>query len=165
MSRFFRAGMSVVVVACALLLVPISALARYPDDNGHHYGQLSNPGHHFGQLKHHQAPPPAPAPNPAPRPGPKPHPVTGGSSANHSAATGTSAGQPTNETAGVPDLPVTLPLQNVGAGQIDFGYPPDGNKLDWLLLVILPALLAIWLLIAARGALAAARRRTRKAPA
>ena len=161
MSRFFRAGMSVVVVACALLLVPISALARYPDDNGHHYGQLSNPGHHFGQLKHHQAPPPAPAP----RPGPKPHPVTGGSSANHSAATGTSAGQPTNETAGVPDLPVTLPLQNVGAGQIDFGYPPDGNKLDWLLLVILPALLAIWLLIAARGALAAARRRTRKAPA
>jgi len=157
--------MSVVVVACALLLVPISALARYPDDNGHHYGQLSNPGHHFGQLKHHQAPPPAPAPNPAPRPGPKPHPVTGGSSANHSAATGTSAGQPTNETAGVPDLPVTLPLQNVEAGQIDFGYPPDGNKLDWLLLVILPALLAIWLLIAARGALAAARRRTRKAPA
>jgi len=157
--------MSVVVVACALLLVPISALARYPDDNGHHYGQLSNPGHHFGQLKHHQALPPAPAPNPAPRPGPKPHPVTGGSSANHSAATGTSAGQPTNETAGVPDLPVTLPLQDVGAGQIDFGYPPDGNKLDWLLLVILPALLAIWLLIAARGALAAPRRRTRKAPA
>ena len=39
---FFRAGMSVVVVACALLLVPVSALARYPDDNGHHYGQLSN---------------------------------------------------------------------------------------------------------------------------
>ena len=165
MSRFFRAGMSVVVVACALLLVPISALARYPDDNGHHYGQLSNPGRHFGQLKHHQAPPPAPAPNPAPRPGPKPHPVTGGSSANHSAANGTSAGQPTNETSGVPDLPVALPLQNVGAGQIDFGYPPDGNKLDWPLLVILPALLAIWLLIAARGSLAAARRRTRKAPA
>ena len=165
MSRFFRAGMSVVVVACALLLVPISALARYPDDNGHHYGQLSNPGHHFGQLKHHQAPPPAPAPNPAPRPGPKPHPVTGGSTANDSGGTASSVGHSTDETSGVPDLPVTLPLQNVGAGQIDFGYPPDGNKLDWLLLVILPALLAIWLLIAARGALAAARRRTRKAPA
>ncbi len=161
MSRFFRAGMSVVAVACALLLVPISALARYPDDNGHHYGQLSNPGHHFGQLKHHQAPPPAPAPNPAP----KPHPVTGGSTANDSGGTASSVGHSTDETSGVPDLPVTLPLQSVGAGQIDFGYSPDGDKLDWLLLVILPALLASWLLIAARGALSAARRRTGKAPA
>jgi len=153
--------MSVVVVACALLLVPVSALARYPDDNGHHYGQLSNPGHHYGQLKHHQAPPPAPAPNPAP----KPNPVTAGSTASHSAGNGTSASHSTRETYGIPDLPVTLPVQNIGTGQIDFANAAAGNNLDWLLLVLLPSLLAIWLLIAARGAQAATRRRTRKAPA
>src|SRR5256885_6023849 len=144
--------MSVVVVACALLLVPTSALARSPEDNGHHYGQLSNPGHHFGQPKHPQAPPSAPAPNPAPRPGPKPQPVTGGSTANDSGGTASSVGHSTDETSGVPDLPVTLPLQSVGAGQIDFGYSPDGDQLGGLLLVLLPAVLADWPVIAAPGA-------------
>ena len=85
--------------------------------------------------------------------------------ASHSAGNGTSASQSTSETSGIPDLPVTLPVQNIGTGQIDFANAAAGNNLDWLLLVLLPSLLAIWLLIAARGAQAATRRRTRKAPA
>jgi hypothetical protein len=163
-SRFFRAGISAVVVGCVFALVPVSALARYPDDHGHHYGQLSNPGHHYGQLsnpghhygqlKHQQAPAPAPAPAPHPQP------ETGGTTANHP-----KAGGPATDTAGIPDLTVPLPVQTVGAGQIDFSNGSSGGAQEWWVLLILPFLLALWLLIAARGALAATRRRTRRAEA
>src|SRR6266576_672348 len=127
--------MSVVVVACALLLFPATALARYPDDNGHHYGQLSNPGHHYCQLKHHQGPAPAPLPNP--KPAPKPHPLAGGTAANHPAVA-SEVGQSASETSGIPDLPATLPTGSFGASQIGFGDTPGGKNQDWLLLVILP---------------------------
>jgi hypothetical protein len=151
--------MSAVVVACVFALVPVSALARYPDDHGHHYGQLSNPGHHYGQLKHRQAP--APAPVPASHPQPQNSGMKGG----HPVGSSSPSGAPASEVAGIPDLTVTLPVQNVGAGQIDFSDGSSIGAQEWWVLLILPFLLAVWLLIAARGALAATRRRTRRAEA
>jgi hypothetical protein len=65
----------------------------------------------------------------------------------------------------IPELPIVLPpVPEVPAPQVNVVASVPGNALDWLVLVILPALLAIWLLVFARAALAAARRR-RKAEA
>lgn len=154
MSWFFKAGLSAVMVAGVVVLFPISGLARYPDDNGHHYGQLSNPGHHYGQLKHHQAP--APSPPPAPTPSPRPGPATVvslvadviSSIPDHSSGDGSS----------IPDLPIVMPVQQAPSDQVSLGGSAANEEEDWLVLLILPALLAVWLLVFARAALTASRR-------
>lgn len=157
MSWFCRAGLSAVVVACAFVLAPVTALARYPDDNGHHYGQLSNPGHHYGQLKHQQAPPPAPAPSPAPRPHPG---VPGGSANTPRHVVNPVGGQPSAGGSSIPDLPITFPLPGVETPEVQLvGSAPDTAAADWLLLVILPALAALWVMVFSRTAGAARRRR------
>jgi hypothetical protein len=80
-------------------------------------------------------------------------------------ALNTGSGQPAEEVPLIPDLPIVLlPVPEVPAPQVKVVASVPGNALDWLVLVILPALLAIWLLVFARAALAAARRR-RKAEA
>jgi hypothetical protein len=166
---FFKAGLSAVMVAGMVVLIPIGALARYPDDNGHHYGQLSNPGHHYGQLsnpghhygqlKHDQAP--AANPPAAPTPSPGSHPVTLGSLV----ADVVSSGQhPTSgDASSIPDLPIVLPVQDSPSGQVRFEDSAPAHEQDWMLLLILPALLAVWLLVFARAALAASRRRRKSA--
>ena len=159
---FFRAGMSAVAVACAFLLFPATALARYPDDNGHHYGQLGNPGHHYGQLKHNQSPPPATVPPPG-QPATRPQPLPGAPGAGNPARGATTVDQAVGAASGISEMPVTLPVGSVGATQIGFGNPPAGNNQDWLVLVLLPALIAVWLLLVARGALDATRRRRKRA--
>ncbi len=159
MSWYFKAGLSAVVVACALLLVPTSVLARYPYDNGHHYGQLSNPGHHYGQLKHHKTPPVTP-PSPGPKPKPNPGPV--GTLAHHNLGSG--AQPTTGESSWIPDFSLLLPAPTALSDQVQFGDWARGSDQDWLLLVILPALLAVWLWVFARAARSASRRR-RQSPA
>ena len=143
MSWFFKAGLSAVMVAGVVVLFPISGLARYPDDNGHHYGQLSNPGHHYGQLKHHQAP--APSPPPAPTPSPRPGPATVVSLV-------------ADVISSIPDLPIVMPVQQAPSDQVSLGGSAANEEEDWLVLLILPALLAVWLLVFARAALTASRR-------
>jgi hypothetical protein len=158
-ATFFRAALAAAVAACALLVSAGSAVAYNPDNNGHHYGWYNSNGHHYGLLKHHLLPPPAPvpgpAPAPAPKPKPKPHPSTGGT-----AGLITSSGQPGEDLPQNSDIPLVLPpVPEVLAPQVKVVASVPGDPLDWLVLVILPALLAIWLLIFARAALAAARRR------
>jgi hypothetical protein len=155
-SWFCRAGLSAVVVACVFVLAPVTALARYPDDNGHHYGQLWNPGHHYGQLKHHQAPQPLPAPSPAPTP----HHGSGGSANNLGHVANPGAGQSSGDQSSIPDLPITFPLPGDETPQVLLvGSTPDTAAFDWLLLAILPALAALWVMVFSRTADAARRRR------
>jgi 4-amino-4-deoxy-L-arabinose transferase-like glycosyltransferase len=152
-SWFFKAGLSAGLVACALLLVPVGALARYPDDNGHHYGQISNPGHHYhyGWLRNGKQVPPAnppPTPNPGPQPQPGPHPLA-------------PVEAPAGESLWNPDLRIGLPIAIGPGGQIKLGEGAADVALDWLILLVLPGLAAIWLLVFARAAREAARRRPR----
>jgi len=165
-SWFFKAGLSAGLVACALLLVPVGALARYPDDNGNHYGQISNPGHHYhyGWLRNGKQvppanPPPTPQPGPQPQPGPHPqsHPVTG------SQGLLAPVEAPTGESPWNPDLRIGLPITIGPGGQIKLGEGAADVALDWLILLVLPGLAAIWLLVFARAAWEAARRRPRSA--
>ena len=161
MATFCRAALAAAVAACALLVSAGSAVAYNPDNNGHHYGWFNSNGHHYGLLKHHLLPPPipAPAPVPAPAPKPKPHPQPHGSSGG-TTVLNTGFGQPGEDVSSIPELPVVLPPVSEGPApqvQIVAATPDDG--LGWPVLVILPALLAIWLLVFARAALTAARRR------
>jgi hypothetical protein len=118
----------------SLALVAASNISAFaaPDPDNH--------GHHYGQLKHHQVTPP-----PSPVPVPTPHPVA----------------QPTPNVAPVAH---TAPAANVSAVPAPASTPPDPiaspvtpvivlnqasgseGQLEWLLLLILPSLLALWLI-------------------
>lgn len=166
MNRAFAQVAAAITLAAgaAVLVMPVAAFAKdnpgtasgRPGNPGHHYGEISNPGHHYGQLKHHKTPAPNPTPNPTPNPvsNPTPAPVH-----NPSHSTGTSVvfaghsqgvGDTSSTSSGVGDVPVGVPgqtgTQNSVAGEI----PANGSDLEWLLLLILPALLAIWAIVAAR---------------
>jgi hypothetical protein len=165
-SWFFKAGLGGLAAACLIVLATVTAFAKYPYDNGHHYGQLSNPGHHYGQLKHHPSPPPAP-PSPSPNPGPTTHPSNGGSTP---AVTGHKAGAgATNAStaSGISGLPVTVPSVGGQSEQVSFTQPaaPAGD-LQWWLLLLVPALAALWVISGARTAQRASQRwRGAKPPA
>jgi hypothetical protein len=118
----------------SLALVAASNITAFaaPNPNNH--------GHHYGQLKHHQVTSPPP-----PVPVPTPHPVA----------------QPTPNVAPVAH---TAPAANVSAVPAPVSTPPDPiaspitpvvvlnqasgseGQLEWLLLLILPSLLAVWLI-------------------
>lgn len=152
-----RFATSAVMVAIALVLFSTTLVYAKgdPDNpNGSHDGLLNNPGHHYGQLKHQQPPPPVP--NPLPTPAPTRAPVPPQSPA----ATAQPAGHPSphaqsQPTSKVPDLPATLPAQP--SGQISVAAArPAGDGLWWLVLLVLPLLLVIWVLVFTRLALRAA---------
>lgn len=132
-----RAGLfgSAFFVAAALALAPATALAYNPNNHGHHYGQLK-----------HQQPPPH---NPPPAPGGNPVPASG-PTVNSQLLTGGNApaAQPATTTN---PLPVSDPIEAVSAA------PAKNAGNSWLLLLILPALLAVWLMVVGRGAVSVAR--------
>ncbi len=164
MSWYFKAGLSACMVVGVLALIPMTVLARYPYDNGHHYGQLWNPGHHYGQLKH-QPPAVIPTPTPLAAPTPpahNPHPNTG--------PAGVPAGPQEQTPPGLftflPDLSALPPVPGGPSDQIDLaGISPPGGDLDWMLLVILPALLAVWAMVFSRAVINTRRQRRATAPA
>lgn len=146
-----------VFAALALVMAgPLTALAKDEPGNrlgedgnqGHHYGQISNPGHHYGQLKHHhQNPPPGPSPNPVPNPGHNPASNPGGSGSKTVNVIVRDPGSvaPAAQTSSDPDVTISLPAQNQAAARAgDNALPADA--LDWLILLILPALIAVWLI-------------------
>lgn len=178
-----------VAVAMALFSTS-AVLAKDPDNpNGSHDGLYHNPGHHDGQLKHQPgAPPPnpGPAPNPAPNPQANPPPGSTGQGATGHGATGqgapaAGAGGPATAslvdfnagltvTEGVSGLPsrmlraianLTFGAQSSSANaRLQQVVAPGPADPQWPLLLVLPLLLAIWLLLFARGALAMVRRRS-----
>jgi hypothetical protein len=103
-----------------------------------------NHGHHYGQLKHHPVispPPPVPAPSPHPvvQPTPSVAPVI------HTPGAGNVSAVPVQQPAPVSKAPDTIasPLAPV----IVLNQAADSaGQYDWLLLLILPSLLAVWLI-------------------
>jgi hypothetical protein len=159
---------SAAVVACVLAFGPTTALAYNGDNNGHHYGQLK---------QHHKQPPPNPGPNPAPSPPPAVQPPTSGGGGGSTGTT--TGGGSTGTTTGGGSSETRLPtLELSGLAKVrfvthlrtgDVKFSKVGTSVDaqeeWLALLILPMLIAIWLLLLARGLLAAARRRRKLAEA
>ena len=146
-----------VLVTIGLVFSAVGVLAKdnpgnhYGKENnpGNHYGQLDNPGNHFGQLKH--APPP-PVGEPPPQPITSPTPPGGTSLA---ALHGTAPGLTDGGASSLPDLPVSLPPQSHTSGRS--ASPDDG--LEWLILLVLPLLLAVWAIAVARITMTATKQR------
>jgi len=143
-----------VLVTIGLVFSAVGVLAKdnpgnhYGKENnpGNHYGQLDNPGNHFGQLKH--APTPVPSAQPvtdSPAPGAAPLVVV------RTAASGLTDGGASS----LPDLPVSLPPQSHTSGRS--ASPGDGP--EWLILLVLPLLLAVWAIAVARITMTATKQR------
>lgn len=153
------AYVSAALALASIALVAFSAMTVYakdvpvpsgrPGNPGHHYGEISNPGHHYGQLKHQPAPVPTPAPTPAPQPSSNPvtGPVIGILTSGHTA-------QPAATPAAAPPsslpVPVSLPSQGRPVGDLRAGSPTSPDGLWWLVLLVLPALMAVWMIALGR---------------
>ncbi|HET7421841.1 MAG TPA: hypothetical protein VFL27_15785 [Candidatus Dormibacteraeota bacterium] len=140
-------------------LVFATAATAYADANP------NNRGHHYGQQKH-QHPAPTPAPTPAPQPSAHPTPaiVPPQSTVTQPAIT-PAAHQP----AAAPTPAVTVPSPVSNRARITEPVAPAGAD-DWLLLLVLPTLIAVWLIAALGLARLASRlgkpaREVRTAPA
>lgn len=160
-------------LAVVVTVMPVAAFAKdlpgtpsgRPGNPGNHYGEISNPGHHYGQLKHQQPPTPNPTPDPAPSPAPNPGhnpstPLTTGVTAGHSQGAGTGA----PGSSGVSDVIIGIPAQNRAQNATATEIPASGGDLEWLLLLVLPSLLAIWVIVAAGILRKAFKRRSAAAP-
>ncbi|HEX2646761.1 MAG TPA: hypothetical protein VHO95_06010 [Candidatus Dormibacteraeota bacterium] len=134
-ARIATAVFSVVVFALAIGTLPVYADAN-PDNEGHHYGQIKHP-------KHPPVPTPTPAPTPAPVPLPSTNPVhpTAPSTNPVVAPAGTAHSSKTAVHVPVAGLSPIHAQSRAGSKQ-----PAPQDPLWWLVLVILPALMAIWLI-------------------
>lgn len=154
---------ALVLMSVAVLLLSPAVYAKdVPsgrDGNpGNHYGEISNPGHHYGQLKHQPVPTPvptpAPSPNPLPTPKPVTHPATGGThTGTQTGSHGVGAPSPgavRGDTPSQIDAPVVFPPVTRPSDNIAVANQDRGDDLWWLVLLILPALMAVWLIVAGR---------------
>ena len=121
----------------SLLFLAASTIPVYADANP------NNPGHHYGQLKHAKASPvpipsPAPVPTPASSPAPVNHPAIVPASNGADRAPAATVPAPVSSPAPVTKVPVADKLKAIP------GAVPD--PVWWLLLTILPLLLAAWLI-------------------
>ena len=145
-----------VAAAFVIAMLAVTAFATVtvfaedkPGNPGHHYGEISNPGHHYGQLKHKHTPTPTPSPNPGPSTNPTSNPGTHpGSSGPSNQLAGANPGgdSSTSAPSGVQDPVLGLPSQTQPSGQVTFANASSGDALWWLILLVLPALLVVWLL-------------------
>jgi hypothetical protein len=123
----------------ALALVAATSITAFaaPDPDNH--------GHHYGQLKHH----PVTAPPPVPLPAPASHPTVQSTpsvvAVVHTPRAGNVSAVPVQQPA-----PVSAPLNTIPttvAPVIELNQAADSaGQYDWLLLLILPTLLAVWLI-------------------
>jgi hypothetical protein len=136
----------------SLLFTTVSVYAgEKPGNPGHHYGEISNPGHHYGQLKHRPTSSTTTPSQTGAANSLQSDPVSGSGGASDPAST---------TTAGVPNLPTTLPVSNFQKAPVSARTAPVSHDwISWLVLLILPALLVVWLMVFARAALTAVRRR------
>ncbi len=121
----------------SLALVAASNITAFaaPDPDNH--------GHHYGQLKHHPvtSPPPVPVPTPHPvvQPAPSVAPVI------HTPPAGIVNAMPVQQPAPVSTPPEAIASPVAPLIQVNQAADPAG-QFDWLLLLILPSLLAVWLI-------------------
>lgn len=120
----------------SLVLVAASSITAFAAPNP------DNHGHHYGQLKHHRVTSPPPAPVPVPTPHPIVQPSPNVAPVIHTPRAGNvSAVQP---------APVSAPSNTIAppeAPVIQLSQAADSaGQVDWLLLLIVPTLLAVWLI-------------------
>lgn len=136
---------------------------------GNHYGEINNRGHHYGQYKH-QPPvtPPSPQPQPQPQstPGAVKQPATGGPGAAAIRSSIASAPAPAASAgSSIVDVPIVSPPATHPADNVVFATPAGEDPLWWIVLLILPALLAVWVIVAGRMVRRLTRTRTESAGA
>jgi hypothetical protein len=122
----------------SLALVAASSITAFAAPNP------DNHGHHYGQLKHHHPvtlPPPLPVPTPHPvvQPSPNVAPVI------HTPRAGTVSAAPVQQPAPVSAASGTIASPVAPVIQLNQASDSAG-QLEWLLLLILPSLLAVWLI-------------------
>jgi hypothetical protein len=131
---------------------------------GNHYGEISNPGHHYGQYKH-QRPVSTPSPQPQPQPQPTPGATTQTTTGGQGAAVSRSSTAPAAAGSSIADVPIVVPPATHPADNVVFANPAGENPLWWLVLLILPALLAVWVIVAGRMVQRVTRTRSQSAGA
>lgn len=92
-----------------------------------------NPGHHYGQKKHQKSQPPS---------GPSP-------SARFTTSSGTDARGP-EALPSLPNVTVKIPSLRL-TGRLALRQSDPGGGLEWLAVLILPLLLAVWVLVFSRA--------------
>jgi len=128
------------------------------DNPGNHYGRYGNPGHHYGWYKHPSPPPVATPPTVTiPPPVTDPGQSNGGGSSVTVINSRGHVNQDGDSDFGFPIPPVTLPVEQTPQVVLTDAAPED--PLGWLLLIVLPALLAVWAIVARRMVLSVRRRR------
>ncbi len=133
-------------VLTSLVLLGFSSLAVYADFNPN--PNPNNRGHHYGWLRHNHTP----TPTPTPAPGPTPAPVGSGTQGSGVVTSGhrSSGSQSGVGLAGaVPHLNLgvlqLVPTRQTGGADVNPVQPPQGgDPWWWLVLVLLPALAALW---------------------
>lgn len=122
----------------SLALVGASSITAFAAPNP------DNHGHHYGQLKHHPVtspPPPVPAPTSHPVVQPTPSVVY----VVQTAPAGSVAAAPVQQPAPVSAPPDTIATPVAPVIKLSQAVDSAG-QFDWLLLLILPSLLAVWLI-------------------
>lgn len=121
----------------SLALVAASNITAFaaPDPDNH--------GHHYGQLKHHPVASPPPVPVPTPRPVVQPTPAV--APVVHPTGAGIVNAVPVQQPAPVSTPPEAITSPVAPVIQLNQAADP-ASQLDWLLLLILPSLLAVWLI-------------------
>lgn len=156
--KYVAARIAAAATLVTVVMVLVSAVSAYaksdPDNpNGTHDGLFDNPGHHYGQLKHQT---PTPAPSQAPTPDPQ-------TSSGRAPAVKTAAGDGSKSLQAhgpsIPNLAAKAPATRF-AGNLKLGraWEAAGGGLDWLLLLVLPLLLAVWAMVVTRMLVTALRR-------
>ena len=125
-------------VVSSVLLLGFSSLAAYADFNPN--PNPNNRGNHYGWFKRNQTPTPAPAPAPAPAPLPGASGIHGSSGRTHSGIGLAGA---------VPQLNLRVlklvPTRQTADANVNPVQPPlGGDPWWWLILVLVPALAALW---------------------
>jgi hypothetical protein len=120
----------------SLALVAASNISAFaaPNPNNH--------GHHYGQLKHQRVTPP-PVPTPKPTANPIVRPTTSAAPVSQTPRTGNGGAAPVEQPVSTQPNSIVSPVAPVI--RIEPAAVSAG-QFEWLLLLILPSLIAVWLI-------------------
>jgi len=141
-ARLAAAAVSALAFAIATATIPVYADAN-PNNEGHHYGQLKHP-------KTQPVPSPLPTPSPVPTTNPPSTivPTTIVPAVKAITAGGSNHGASSSEPASQLPVASLTPIASPKGGSVRTSpaQPAPLDSLWWLVLLILPALLATWLM-------------------
>ena len=149
------------LVAFAFALAPTSILAAGSVPACGH-ANVSNPGHHYGLIKNGCLPGRPVTPSPSSAPAPKPPPAPVAKTIPNVPSGAKSSGTPVQAISAAVKPSPTTALQP--AGSLDPATAPADDRYLWLVTVLLPIMLGLWLLLVAGASAKALRRRRQAAP-